>query len=80
MPNSCRNILKKLLYKGALTAQEYEKILRNLYTDDIVYCCDCKYCEQAASLSLWCHRNPPDSFKVEMGGFCKWGKNKYESD
>lgn len=34
MPNSCRNILKKLVYKGALTEQEYEKIVRNLYTMD----------------------------------------------
>ena len=43
MPNSCRNILKKLVYKGALTEQEYEKILRNLHTGDIVYCKDCKH-------------------------------------
>lgn len=30
MPNSCKCILDHMLYKGAMTPKEYDKILRNL--------------------------------------------------
>lgn len=33
MPISCKCILDRMLYKGAMTPKEYDKILRNIKTD-----------------------------------------------
>lgn len=30
MPNSCRTIVKKCLYKGAINQKEYEKLMRKI--------------------------------------------------
>lgn len=56
MPNSCRTIIKKCLYKGAITQKEYEKLMRKLDLIDIVNglnpdrvdvirCRDCKFAD-----------------------------------
>ena len=46
MPKSCKDILDKMVYKGAMTDAEREKIIRNLRTEDmveVIRCKDCKY-------------------------------------
>lgn len=40
MPNSCRSIIKKCLFKGAISETEADQLLRNVLD---VRCEDCKY-------------------------------------
>lgn len=40
MPNSARTILKKALHKGAITPNDYNKVMRNVIP---VRCEDCKH-------------------------------------
>ena len=53
MPNSCRCIIKKCLFKGAITEKEADKLLRNVVD---VRCKDCKHCQHDQIFNeLWCN-------------------------
>ena len=42
MPNSCRTIIKKCLFKGAINQKEYDKLMRKM--DEVDNTRDCENC------------------------------------
>lgn len=76
MPNSVRAILKKALYKGAISQDEYDKVMRNVVD---VRCGECIYQQGDKRIprDLNCYidgRDAPDH------GFCWMGKRKEVED
>lgn len=68
MPKSCKNILNKMIHKGAMTQDEYDKVMRNLpkhgrwedkYNDGNWHCSRCgaiiEKNEQDLHNWYWCY-------------------------
>lgn len=72
MPNSIRNILKNLVYKGHMTQEQMDKIVRNLKSQDSVDVVRCRDCKWGGSPS-----HCPDRYMMmDCDGFCSWGERK----
>lgn len=67
MPNSIRNILKSLVYKGYMTQEQMDKIVRNL-KGETVYCKECVKNGTALCPMLFTEMKPKD--------YCSYGEKK----
>ena len=80
---SCRSILKKLLFQGAITQDEYDKLDRNLKTEtDVVQVVHCKDCvnwddDLVERTYNWCCTN--DRFTTAEY-FCADGERRAEEE
>lgn len=79
MPNSVRTILKKALHKGAISPNEYNKVMRNVVE---VRCRDCKHYQSEVGDESFALGFCPfiNSHFVMNEGYCCWGERKEVED
>lgn len=77
MPNSCKSILDKMVYKGAMTPRERDKILRNIKTD-IVRCGECKWGDWYTALdgNRYCYCLEADRGGRTAEDYCSYGERR----
>lgn len=74
MPHSCKTILDKMVYKGAMTESERDKILRNLKTD-LVMCGECIYHDVFGRTTKY-YGCKYYGIAVDADHFCKKGERR----
>lgn len=73
MPRSCKCILDRAVFKGAMTTQERDKIMRNIVQ------CRCKDCKHFGTDPKWPICSEHDVV-TDPNGFCSWAERKEDDN